>query len=223
MKFLYADELKRIFQVTGYFYTLNVSGVNFPCRSILEIKRIRGISTISKLPDAVVVMMNPGSSVPLLDNFEPQVFSSEDVSEIGSGKIMVPTRPDNAQYQIMRLMQFKKWDFVRVLNLSDLRNGNSSNFKDDFKRFETLSSDSIHSIVHPTRRSELGLAVKCNGDTKIIAGWGSVDVLQSLAIEFLSLFDTISGLETTYPWYRYPSPYRKDQKLEWLKEIRKIV
>ncbi len=223
MKFLYADELKRIFEVTGHFYTLELSGQFFDCRNILEIKRIRKRKSISEHPDCVVVMMNPGSSIPLVDDFVPSVYSFDSISELKFASELVPTRPDNAQYQIMRLMQKKRWNFVRILNLSDLRNGNSSNFRTDFKEVCSFINGGVNSIVHPARREELLSMIRCNDAPRILAAWGSLDVLKDNAIEFISATEELCGLPLEHPWYRYPSPYRKDQKLQWLADVSVVV
>ncbi|MFM6344569.1 MAG: hypothetical protein ACKPFK_05395, partial [Dolichospermum sp.] len=62
MEFVYADELKRSFSVRGHFYDVEIAGKVFPCRSVLEIIANAGDSEATGVPDAVVIMMNPGSS-----------------------------------------------------------------------------------------------------------------------------------------------------------------
>ena len=133
MEFVYADELKRSFSVLGHFYDIEIAGKVFPCRSVLEIIYNAEETEASEVPDAVVIMMNPGSSRPLDMSYIPKCYSVSDVLGGGWSRELIPARPDNAQYQLMRLMLLKKWKHVRVLNLSDLRNGNSGNFSVDFE------------------------------------------------------------------------------------------
>ena len=68
MEFLYAAELKKRFTCYGHFYELvMMDGEREKCRSVLEIVDTsipqENPSDISEMePDAVVIMMNPGSS-----------------------------------------------------------------------------------------------------------------------------------------------------------------
>jgi hypothetical protein len=64
-------------------------------------------------PDAVFIMMNPGSSKPLVEvnnRIHARAIHKLPIS-------LVPTRPDTTQYQVMRLMHFLGWRHVRVLNI----------------------------------------------------------------------------------------------------------
>jgi hypothetical protein len=217
MEFIYANELKQKFSVYGHFYDLEIGGTIFKCRSVLEILSKSENLEPSATPCAVVVMMNPGSSRPVDADYVPKRHSVWEVTSGDWKKHLVPTRPDNAQYQIMRLMLLKGWTYVRVLNLSDLRNGNSGNFSVDFAQASELDSSSPHSLTHVRRLQELE---SCCADSPIvIAAWGATEVLREAAGSFLSKIK-VRGLSMDYPWYRYPSPYRKDQKIEWLRNAR---
>ena len=114
----------------------------------------------------------------------------------------------------MRLMLLKGWKHVRVLNLSDLRNGNSRDFSADFAEARKLDSSNPHSLTHSHRL--LQLKDFCAGSPLVIAAWGANEILREAAESFLSEIP-VHGLLLDHPWYRYPSPYRKDQKLEWLR------
>ncbi len=83
-EFIYAAELKKTFRCSGHFYRLNIEGSDpLLCRSMLEITSLPreavGVGTnpddlfssnhtsegvVQSLPNAVVIMMNPGSSRP---------------------------------------------------------------------------------------------------------------------------------------------------------------
>ena len=125
MNFLYAKELKQKYQVFGHFYDLTICDTTLNCRNTLEIRRNK---TLEEIPDIIVIMMNPGSSKPLDEKHVVKNYRFEGYLK-EKNFTLIPTKPDSAQYQIMRLMELNNWNFVRILNLSDLRNGNSSNFK----------------------------------------------------------------------------------------------
>lgn len=214
MEFIYADALKKKFAVYGHFYSLEINRTAFSCRSVLEItSKSEGLQT-QATPNAVVVMMNPGSCRPVEPDYTPRLNTVSEVTSPTWEKILVPARPDNAQYQIMRLMLLKEWKHVRILNLSDLRNGNSRDFSLDFATANSLDPSSPHSITHTGRLQELKRS--CLGVPLVIAAWGTNEVLRQMAESFLSKI-RVRGISLNRPWYRYPSPYRKDQKIEWVK------
>lgn len=217
MEFIYADELKTKFSVYGHFYDLEIGGRIFNCRSVLEIVSKSADDLANSKPCAVVVMMNPGSSKPQNSKHIPQKFSPNEIRSSSWEKEVIPTKPDNAQYQIMRLMLLKDWKRVRVLNLSDLRNGNSGDFSIEYKNAETLDPTNPHSLIHKGRLAEL--KNYCSESSLTIAAWGSTEVLRESASSFLSKIRNVRGLPLENPWYRYPSPYKKDQKIDWLMSI----
>lgn len=217
MQFIYADDLKRQFSVFGHFYDLEIKDQKFKCRSVLEIVSNSIETAADSRPCAVVMMMNPGSSKPTNSAYVPKKYA---VSQITSGswdKDIVPTRPDNAQYQIMRLMLLQDWKHVRILNLSDLRNGNSGQFSIEYQKASSLDPTNPHSLTNKLRQREL--LDYCSQSKTVIAAWGATEVLKGAAKEFLSQFPLVEGLPLENPWYRYPSPYKKDQKIGWLKSM----
>ncbi len=227
MKFLYASELKQIYDVFGHFYDLKIGSTVFKCRSILEIVK-KDIPVDSLKPiDAVVVMMNPGSSKPLDADYLPKTFSFGEICAPGWEKEIIPTRPDNAQYQIMRMMEFKGWEYVRVLNLSDLRNGNSGKFYDDFVRASKIDESNPHSIFHPKRKNELKKCLNLKPDAPVILGWGNESFLiptAQTALKSFQGFTTVGVSKNEIPFYfSYPSPYLKVQKLQWLNKISQML
>jgi hypothetical protein len=215
MEFIPADILKKSFEVYGHFYNLKLSNSVFKCRSVLEIKRKE---KLTELPDIIVIMMNPGSSVPLDKSYNPITYSTEEYFKLKEKEI-IPTRPDNAQYQIMRVMETNKWNFVRILNLSDLRNGNSGKFQTEFRSAEKLDKTNPHCLTHPSRKNELAKCIKSRSN-KIIAAWGDITELHDSANVLLRMDVDIIGLRKGQtPNFRYASPYMKTQKIEWLTEI----
>lgn len=219
MEFIYADELKKTFDVYGHFYNLKLSNSILKCRSVLEINRK---NKSNQIPDIIVVMMNPGSSIPLDKKYEPKIFSKVEYIKTKTKEI-IPTRPDNAQYQIMRLMEINKWNFVRILNLSDLRNGNSGKFQTEFRNAMKLDSSNPHCMTHIDRENELLECTKSKNN-KIIAAWGNIAELKNSAAAILKLDKKIIGLKNgKAPNFRYASPYMKKHKVEWLTEIQKEI
>ncbi|HHC6594782.1 hypothetical protein [Vibrio parahaemolyticus] len=132
-------------------------------------------------------------------------------------KEIVSTRPDNAQYQIMRLMLLNEWKHVRVINLSDLRNGNSGKFSTEFQKAKILDNSNPHSLTHKDRRCEL--KQYCSESKTVIVAWGSTAVLRESAKTFFKQVPNVKGLPLESPWFRYPSPYNKQQKLDWLESM----
>ena len=219
MNFILADELKKVFDVYGHFYNLKLSNSLLKCRSILNIKRKE---KPTEMPDIIVIMMNPGSSVPLDKSYKPKTFSKEEYFEIKKKEI-IPTRPDNAQYQIMRLMETNNWDFVRILNLSDLRNGNSGKFQTEFRTAAKLDKTNPHCLTHIRRKEELADCI-ISKSGYIIAAWGDIAELNDSANSILNMEGKIIGLrKEKKPNFRYASPYMKKQKIEWLTKIQKEI
>ncbi len=223
MSFVYAEKLKREYQVLGHFYDLKIGDRIFNCRSLLEIISLRKRYNLNSLPDSVVVMMNPGSSRPLDNKYEPKKHSVDEILSGSLKKEIIPTRPDNAQYQIMRVMKVNGWEHVRVLNLSDLRNGNSGDFSQEFQLAGSIDSEHPHCITHPSREFELKELLTRDGP--LIAAWGSVEILRKSAKALLNRNGGVVGIKASggSPWYRYASPYMKKQKLTWLSEINEEI
>ena len=164
--FIYAAELKKTFRCYGHFYRLNIEGCDpIFCRSMLEITSLPreavGAGTdpddlfctnqishtslsVRNLPDAVVIMMNPGSSRPIEegDTNSPLEMPLSD----GFNKPLVLTQPDNTQYQLMRIMVSKGWNHIRILNISDIRDPKSPSFIARTKALDGIPNGDTHSL-----------------------------------------------------------------------------
>ena len=93
-------------------------------------------------------MMNPGSSYPL----EEPIKDLKEISlDFKKKKNLVLTRPDNTQYQLMRIGVKMGWSHLRVLNLSDLRNAKSKLFLEKVEALSNLNNGNIHSIFSESR------------------------------------------------------------------------
>ena len=92
MTFLYAPELKQIYDVYGHFYNLKIGNTVFKCRSILEITKQGKALDRTQAVDAVVIMMNPGSSKPADKAYIPKEFQLHDIFASGWTKDIIETK-----------------------------------------------------------------------------------------------------------------------------------
>ncbi len=186
------------FEITGLFYESH----GHKLRRHLDIKRA-GVA-LNK-PDLMVVMMNPGSSYPL-DGIENNTSPSK-------------AKPDATQQQIIKFMIAAKFNYVRVLNLSDLRTPDS---KELYRFLKSDGCSSVeHSIFSRNRKSELAqIFVK---GVPVIFGWGVNKALVPLArqaIEMLRISKPLGILKknTRYSYY-HPLPKNHSKQLEWVQLV----
>lgn len=189
VKYLYAKELKKHYDVYGHFYELSMNEEQSrECRSVLEIASkaaIPNIKSVEKsLPDAIVIMMNPGSSKPKAENNSP-VYAENSI--VGMECDLVDTKPDNTQYQIMRLMLHFGWTHTRIINLSDLKSPKSSLF---MKTIKSLDND-VHSIFSDRRRAELGRKMIRKPSAPVICAWGLNPALIPLSRKVQDFMDGV--------------------------------
>ena len=232
-----AAELKKIFRCYGHFYHLHVKGIEPQlCRSVLEITSLPreavgagtdpndlfGNSGASRnLPDAVVIMMNPGSSRPIEDGDTDSLLTMP--LPAGFQKPLVLTQPDNTQYQIMRIMVSKHWNHVRVLNISDLRDPKSPSFIAKTKVLTELPGGATHSMFCEERTAERETVLRQKPGAPFILGWGQDAGLIPLAKQCLSRIE--GGKIITVPagndpvLTAHPSPMLQSKKEEWLDAI----
>ncbi len=224
MEFIYADELKKKFDVTGYFYELDLNNIIFKCRNRLDIKSKEYIE--STAPDIIVVMMNPGSSKPKNTDYIEHRCSVSNIDSL-IGQEMVETKPDNTQYQIMRVMLEKGWNYATVINLSDLRNGNSGEFS---KVFDTMS---INNLSHPDslfsdlREQELDFLLNNYESDIILIGWGNLknqEEFMKKAFSKLKEYNLVGVKSDNCEYcYSHPSPQKQEQKVQWLRNIIELL
>lgn len=67
----------------------------------------------------------------------------------------MPTKPDDTQYQLMRLMEAFSWEHVRVLNLSDVRESDSTELPERLSRYVRGQDNDGHSVFSATRQAAL--------------------------------------------------------------------
>jgi hypothetical protein len=229
-QFIPAETLKRLYEVFGHFYSVSMSSnCLVECRSVLEIVATSHApgdraELSEREPDAVFIMMNPGSSRPL-ENASHRVLADQ----IGSLSVtLVRTKPDTTQYQVMRVMHFRQWRHVRVLNLSDLRCSNSRDF---FKRYRQLEVDSnydAHSLFSASRGNELALKLPRCQKVPLVCAWGldkQLDPLIERCMSNIAGFRNIRGIlaQGSHNKYRHPLPSLQTQQTAWLDGILSVL
>ncbi len=228
MDFLYAAELKKRFTCYGHFYELLLlNSARVKCRSVLEIVDASipqdHPSVISEMePDAVVIMMNPGSSHPKdLHHIDEEIGYPR--SSASLRKELVLTQPDNTQYQVMRVAIRRGWNHIRVLNLSDLRDPKSGSFLQKVDALSQIMGGHVHSMFCAERSIERTHSLKRKTDTPILLGWGQDTGLLPLAEQCMKC---LAGEKTrTVPsgihplLNAHPSPMLQSKKLQWLETI----
>ena len=232
MEFVYASELKQSYQVWAHFYYLKIAKHRWLCRSVADIVASSAVAPKdSAVPQAIAVMMNPGSAKPSINAkpFMDGVMNASAVTnmsrrrlfDISQPRFKIQVAPDNAQYQLMRLMKRKQWSRLRIINLSDLCEGSSKDFPTLYRAVDLHDPSHPESLMHAKREEELDAHLQ--GISNVILAWGRQPVLAEAAIAFCQRVPTAVGLARDYPWYRFASPYRKDQKLSWLNEIESVL
>jgi hypothetical protein len=226
VRFIPAGDLKLNFDVLGHFYSVDVARNNvLECRSVLEIVEKTHMPAnpdrISRQkPNAIFIMMNPGSSRPLVE-----VRNHVRADAIHQLLIsLVPTKPDTTQYQVMRLMHYCGWKHVRVLNLSDLRCSKSGLFFKQFQRLEEETSFDSHSIFSSRRKTELASKLTEYHCVPVVRAWGVSPALDPLIERCLSRIgknNTIRGLlkDGTTDKYLHPLPSLQSQQQLWVNRI----
>ena len=226
VRFIPAEQLKNQYDVFGHFYSVEVSRNKIiQCRSVLEIiaqpHTPDNVSVISRRkPDAVFIMMNPGSSQPLV-TVNNHIHAS-DLHELPI--TLVPTKPDTTQYQVMRLMHHCGWRHVRVLNLSDLRCSKSVEFFKQFQGLEQEAAFDAHSLFSTRRNKELASKLTNDKSMTVVCAWGlsaSLDPLIQRCPSTLTRNTMIKGLlkEGTTNKFLHPLPSLQKQKLLWVNQM----
>ncbi len=222
-QFIRAKELKDKYGIFGHFYSVEIAPNNVvDCRSVLEIiekpHAPEKIAVLSKrTPEAVFIMMNPGSSRPLTE--VSNHITAEAIHELPIS--LVPTKPDTTQYQVMRVMHYCEWRHVRVLNLSDLRCSKSGKFFKQFKQLGEEGPFEEHSVFSSRRKHELALKLTKHDTIPVICAWGvsgKLDPLIERCASRIAKNKTIRGLlkDGTTNKYLHPLPSLQKQQLLWV-------
>ena len=232
MDFIYAAELKKRFTCYGHFYELlTMTGERVSCRSVLEIvdrsiEQENPSNLSEQIPDAVVIMMNPGSSHPK-EIYHVDAEIEYPQSGTSLRKELVLTQPDNTQYQLMRVGVFKNWNHIRVLNLSDVRDPKSGNFLQKIAALSEIMGGHTQSLFCPERVEECTHALKRKTNPPLLLGWGQDLGLLPLVEQCLYRIDgepTCSVPSSVHPLLNaHPSPMLQSKKMEWLETIIELL
>ncbi len=217
--FIPAQELNNKFEVLGRFYAIDIPEIEpVECRDVLEIRcrKIHG----NDLADAVFVMMNPGSSRPLTET--KYLVNSTEIAKLSD--VLVPTVPDPTQYQVMRVMYYSDWKYVRVINLSDLRDPKSASFAERYTSIERTSGIESHSIFAPERSDQLRRYLLRKAHAPIVCAWGvgnDLSPLISRATKALASEKGLTGLAKPghKGKYFHPLPTTQQRKELWVNKI----
>lgn len=226
LEFIPARKLIKSFRVFGHFYSISLeSGEKIDCRSVLEIvtrktkpSDVGGL--LRQLPDAIFIMMNPGSSTPLKE--VNNTISEDGVSQLEIS--LVPTKPDTTQYQIMRIMHYCDWNHVRVINISDMRDPKSGEFTQRYSDLEARTEFTAHSLFADERVAELKRKLKRKTEAPIVCAWGVSTDLDPLIERCLSKVGNkavLTGLlkPNTENKYFHPLPTLQKDKVEWVNKM----
>jgi hypothetical protein len=215
--FVPAAALKESFAVSGHFYRVRVrSRERIACRSVLEIARH---GHRMRAPDAVFVMMNPGSSAPL--GGEESEIHARDIASLSVS--LVPAKADTTQYQLMRVMLQRGWDHVRVLNISDLREADSSAFAKRFTDLESRTRYAAHSLFAPERRAELQEELRRTRGAPLVCAWGVSPALDPLIARCLHALQGEARIGLAKPGtvdkYFHPLPSLQSGQRQWVTDL----
>ncbi|MBF0107983.1 MAG: DUF1643 domain-containing protein [Magnetococcales bacterium] len=223
---LKAADIKKIYSVFGQFVTLSLGLGTVSLRPVLELIRKDRLpedpDRIGRMiPDLLVVMMNPGSSHPLDPHYQPRhATTPEEIDPLGE---RIPTRPDNTQYQIMRILWARGLGHARVLNLSDLRETKSTRFVALFQDLERYPKGSAHSLFSPERTRERMIRMGQGADIPVLVGWGRHPGLLPLARQCLDTLVPERIIGVAIPGapglYAHPSPMMQYAKEAWVEAI----
>lgn len=216
------NKLREKYHSYGHFYNLVVNDERIPCRSVLEIVEANSdldneVSPTHNIPDAIVIMMNPGGSQPDLtriNNYnEPQINDNSFEIDFRTKKL-VRAVADTTQNRIMNVMNVMSWRHVRILNLTDIREANSSYLNSHVSRFSSAANSSIHSIFSSKRSKEIEVSLSEDIDSIFIFGWGTQDCLKSIskhAFEFITSNEDVryAGIRQEGSLYNFYHPGRR--------------
>lgn len=195
----------------GHFYKNNL----VTCRSVLLISK-KPLEEISSY-DLVAVMMNPGSSVPLETDIKDitATYPTENISDL------VPTKPDDTQFQIMEVMSRNNLSTACIINLSDVRDADSSKFISSINKLEHSIIGNAHSIFSVTRKMELKKILKKSCNCPVIIASGVNYKLRFLTNNAVNHFkpDLLIGNKKENGLYYHALPRLLEDRVKWVNEI----
>lgn len=216
-----------MYSSSGCFFNIKMGNGVIKCRSYLDIYQ-NDINIDLLDPEAFIVMMNPGNSKPLFTKNPNELkiipeyhINSPNLLYSLRNTLLIQAKPDTTQYQIMRLMKHFGWKYVRILNLSDIRNTKSKEFVREYKKL----NNTIHSIFLGKREKERNALCKGIDKKPVIVAWGVHPELKELAVAALEKLPShIKGLQGNKEYlYYHPLPRGKRTAKDWLDEFIKQI
>jgi len=190
--------MKENFHITGLFYESN--GYKF--RKVLNIKKNE---SKLRVPDLMVVMMNPGKSQP--------------INGIDNSDVELEAIPDTTQSKIMEVMLNCGFEYSRILNLSDARETCSGKF---YQMIPVFDKENIaHSIFDERRKNDFDkYFIK---GVKTILAWGVDNSLAELAKKAMDRIGNescfgINKIGIEYAYY-HPLPRNYYKQKEWVEKL----
>ncbi|MEK4484273.1 hypothetical protein MHH81_01545 [Psychrobacillus sp. FSL H8-0484] len=209
MTLIPATILKEKFHILAHFYTTNEGGNKYLMRS--EAKIVRKGKEITSV-DAVIVMANPGSCLAIDQTIEFDAFP-----KVIEEKRFIAANPDPTQYQLMNLMERMQWDYLKIINLSDVCTGNYDQFKKYLNEFKHIEFHK-HSIFHESRCAELKSHL--GEESILIYAWGGNSSIKQLATRVIDEKLKQKGLILNErPYYRHPKPAKIVDRAKWLTDM----
>jgi hypothetical protein len=230
LEFLPAEKLKKKFGIFGHFYSIDLgSGEQIECRSVLEIVTKKEIPAprdllLDRAADAIFIMMNPGSSLPL-EAVNNNILRDQ-AGELSTS--LVSTKPDTTQYQVMRVMAYCGWSHVRVLNLSDLRNPKGGKFVSQYREIEERTRFTAHSLFSDERKQELQRHLNRRSQSPVVCAWGVSPGLDPLIERCLGKISGTKGRigllkPETEDKYFHPLPTLQKAKMKWVDNMVALI
>ena len=226
----------------GHFYKQIIGHVRYCCRSTLEIIRpcsqtlVRAVARSPRVlldhqPDAVFIMLNPGNSRPC-DGQVPRNRISPCRINDHARHHLVPTCPDDTQDKIEIVMTRKQFNHVRVLNLFDIRERESTELVGRIRnslglreRQHTPNPPNIlsYSIFSRERRRELIGRLNARNRSMVVAAWTTNKALKSFFIQCYRILNgdlhlRIHGL-SNQDVHHYRGFYHPLMKKDWAIDI----
>ncbi|WP_288418922.1 hypothetical protein [uncultured Acinetobacter sp.] len=192
-------DFKNEYTYFGFFYTKDLYG-DKKYRKYLDIKKKYSKESS---PQMMVIMMNPGASYPLNGN--------------DNQPLAVEAEPDKAQGQIVALMKKCSLEYVRVLNLSDLREPKSEIFYKNIDPQDSIFSPSNKADFEQFFIKSIPVLMACGVHY-------SLNPLVKLAITAIGNAKIFGLKKENYTnKYYHASPRFKEQRKSWVDNVAKQI
>ena len=202
--------------VYGYFYNRIINNIRINCRNILILSTSK-IDTITTFQaDVLIVMMNPGDSKPIDQSKIKLIDSTDDLFNDFTN--IFEAIADKTQDVIIELMNKQNYNSAIIINLSDIRNKDSSKFIKKINNINFDDTGSEHSIFDNSRKKELNFILDRCKNKPIIMATGVDYKLRFLTAQAMSSLPRGSIIGYTAE-ERYYHPSRMKNK--WIVEITK--